>query len=150
MVNRDAIYQAFAALLTSKLTTGSTPPVKTVNQFFQGIKNLGPDKFPAIMMVPEKEPDKHSGDDPSIEWLKFNLYVYLEKDGVANSTAEKKLSPVLDAIDTAIGPDPVTGRGPNLGGLVRRIRREGTTTINTGGIGTQTAFALPILCMVTQ
>lgn len=102
---------------------------------------------PALFMTEHEEDAVEPGRGlPSKTTLGVEVFIYIASNSPGISGASI-LNPLLDALDAAIAPDPITGT-QTLGGLVSHCWVEGRTIKDPGDLDGQGLAVVPIRILV--
>jgi hypothetical protein len=98
---------------------------------------------PACFLTVHSEDDAYTSElTPSKTTITGDLFVYF-KTTDPDAVPATDLNNILDGIDAAIKPSPVTGK-QTLGGLVSHCRREGRVMLDPGDLDGQGLAIIPI------
>jgi hypothetical protein len=102
---------------------------------------------PALFIAVHGENDAYQSETlPSKTTITANLFLYFKTNDPAAVPATD-LNYILDGIDAAMAPSPVTGK-QTLGGLVSHCRREGQVMLDPGDIDGQGLAIIPFKILV--
>ena len=138
---REAVYSALFALLTGAaefVTTGRRA---------QALAQLQPSVLPALFQQQVWEETTQTNGIPPKYTLHVDIYVYAANPDTSQPSSPQ-LNALLDAIETALAPSPVTGR-QTLGGLVSHCFINGRTDILEGDLGNRVAALVPVEILCT-
>lgn len=76
--------------------------------------------------------------------LQVDVYLYARTSGDPSSSPATILNPLVDAIFTALKPDPISNK-QTLGGLVQHCWIEGSIETDEGVLGDQGVAIIPIV-----
>ena len=140
-VNREAIYSALFTLVS-----GAADFV-TTGRRIQIITQMQPSQLPALFQQQVSEDTQQVNGIPPKYTLRVDIAIYaLNPDQTQAATPQ--LNALIDAVEAALAPSPVTGR-QTLGGLVSHCFINGKTDIFEGDLGNKAAAVLPIEIVTT-
>jgi hypothetical protein len=139
-MNREAIYGALFARLAA------AGGFATASRRLRHWSDVGPAEQPALFQVQKSETARRDAGLPPRWTLAVDLFVYARApDDVTAATAV--INPLLDAIEAALAPDPVTN-AQSLGGLVAHCWIAGKVETDEGVLGGQAVAIVPIEILV--
>jgi len=140
-VIREPIYAALFALVQS------AAPFVTVSRRLRHWSDVGAAEQPALFMIQKTETAEERRPLP-VKWrASVDLYVYAQApdETTAPSTV---LNPLLDALEAALAPDPVS-HVQTLGGLVQHCWIAGRIATDEGVLGGQSVAIVPVEILVS-
>ncbi len=139
-MNREAIYSALFAKVTA--AAGSA----TASRRLRHWSDVGPAEQPALFQVQKSETARRDAGLPPKWTFALDLFVYAHApdDATAPTTV---VNPLVDAIETALAPDPVTNV-QSLGCLVAHCWIAGKVETDEGVLGGQAVAIVPIEILV--
>lgn len=149
----DTITPPSTIVLSQKMTQAGTGV--TFNTGFQtkGRRVLWHTQVPNqpalfVRQAAEHHPARPTGmgEKPIID---FELWIYARSGNIPDANPIDALNPLLDAVDIALKPSPVT-RSQTLGGLVTHCWIEGDVVIDAGDAGPQAVAMIPVKVLVPQ
>ena len=145
---REAIYAALETQLKTQLAT-ATPagPLKTVGRRLVPITGTNPPDMPAVMIFQPGSRATQRKRDPQRTVLAADLFIYLDVGDQSGTVKSSALNDVLDAIDTALKPDPLT-KVQTLGGLVSHCWTEGEAPVDEEVMGPTCKAMVPVFIEV--
>ena len=138
---REPIYAALFALVQS------AAPFVTVSRRLRHWSDVGAAEQPALFMIQKTETAEERRPLP-VKWrASVDLYVYAQApdETTAPSTV---LNPLLDALEAALAPDPVS-HVQTLGGLVQHCWIAGRIATDEGVLGGQSVVIVPVEILVS-
>lgn len=148
MNSRESIYAALFTLVSG--TTG----IKTSGRRIRPWEEVSFSDQPALFQVQKSEEAKVVTHIPTVWTLKVDLVLYVNNSGqdsgpgaVAPMTIA---NPIVDAIVTALLPNPATSNEQTLGGLVIRCRIDGEIVTDEGALGNQAVVVIPVTLFAPQ
>ncbi len=139
--SREAIYSALFALASS------AADFVTSGRRIQVITQMQPSQLPALFQQQISEDTQQVAGIPPKYTLRVDIAIYAVNQDVTQSAAPQ-LNALLDAVEAALAPSPVTGK-QTLGGLVQHCFINGKTDIFEGDLGNRAAAVLPIEIVTT-
>jgi hypothetical protein len=148
MMDREAIYGALFARLPG-LTTDLVPgPFVTKRRGLKHWNDVPAPQQPALYQTQVKETAEPFGSGAAIRWtLRLELYVYAYNGDQESGAAGAALNPLLDAIETALAPDPGL-QVQTLGQRVSSCVIRGTIETDEGALGPQSIAIIPLELVV--
>lgn len=152
---REAVWAALVAQLTTMVAPTPVPSGKitAVSRVWRPWEDLaGTDVSQPILYIVQTEngyaEDKGS---PALRSLSADLVLYCNRGSELTTEAGGvgQLDAILDAIDVALKPDPITGVN-TLGGLVSHCWITGKAAIYEGTLGEQLIATLPVEILLNQ
>jgi hypothetical protein len=139
---RETIMQALFALVS-----GSAPFV-TASRRLQLWNTLSAAEKPAIFQY-ERDDNYTNGKNylPIVE-MNVDLYIYTAPGLDSGITPISIMNPLLDAVDAALAPSPVTRR-QTLGGLVSHVWIDGKIMKDPGDIDGDGVAVIPVKILAT-
>lgn len=136
-MTREPIY---AALFAKFASIGA---LKTKSRRWRHWTDVAPADSPALFQAQKNEEIVQVTGQPPKHVLHVNLWVCISVDQTSDAVPSTAANPVLDAIETALAPDPVTQR-QTLGGLCYHCKIAGSVDTDEGLLGTMAVFIVPI------
>lgn len=143
-MNRENIYKALFDLLKANATL-SDPATgcKTFGRLLKHWDDVGAAQQPALfLMQGAEDPVYVSGNMPAKWQLHPHLYLYVNTSGDSARVPASVMNPLLDAIVSALTPNPVSNT-VSLGGQVEHCRI-GRIETDEGVLGVQGVAIIPI------
>ena len=140
MITREPIYSALFALWQN------LPGVITWSRRLEHWSDVPPSKQPALYQIQRHEDPKTVRGIPTTWHLSVDLYIYVNSGLDPDAVPSLILNPILDAIETALAPDPASGF-QTLGGLVSHAWISGRIETSEGALGAQEVAIVPIEIM---
>ena len=140
-VNREAIYSALFALVTSAADFATT------GRRAQLLTQMQPSQMPALYQQQVSEEVTQSTGIPPSYTLHVDIIIYAQNsDPTQPSTPE--INGLIDALEATLAPNPVTNR-QTLGGLVQHCFISGKTDIFEGDLANRVAAVVPVQILTT-
>lgn len=139
-MNREAIYSALFAKV------GAAAGFATASRRLRHWSDVGPAEQPALFQVQKSETARRDTGLPPKWTLALDLFVYVHAPDDATA-ATTVMNPLIDAIETALAPDPITNV-QSLGGLVAHCWIAGKVETDEGVLGGQAVAIVPIEILV--
>jgi hypothetical protein len=142
MNSRESIMQALFALVSASSS------FVTKSRRLQLWSSLSPAQKPAIFQY-EREDTYTNGKQylPIVE-MNADLYIYTAPGMDSGITPISVLNPLIDAVDTALAPNPVTRR-QTLGGLVSHVWIDGKIMKDPGDLDGDGIAVIPVKILAT-
>jgi len=143
-MNREAIMTALFNQVSN------TPDFAIASRKFQLWNEVGSADKPALFLKETKEDYKRTSEAvPATVMLHVDMYVNVDAPKDSDTTAATDINNLLDAIDTALAPDALSGT-QTLGGLVSHCWIEGEILKNGEDVGGDGLVVVPVrvLCVV--
>jgi len=137
MITREPIYAALFAKI--QMVSGVT----TISRRLLHWSDVPAENQPAIFQVQRHEDPIQQRGIPAKWKLYADLYVYVNTGADPYASPAILLNPIIDAIETALGPDASTGF-QTLGGLVSHCWISGRIETSEGALGQQEVAIIPI------
>lgn len=140
-MNRETIYAALFAKVSAAAA------FKTTSRRLKHWDNVAAGDHPALFQVQKGEmPEQRRGLPP--KWhLDADLYVYARSGADPAIAPAIELNALIDAIETALAPSPVTGF-QTLDGLVSHCWISGRIETDEGVLGDQAIAIIPIEILI--
>lgn len=135
-MSREAIYAALFAQVSG------AAGFKTKSRIFKPYSDVDAAQRPAIFMVQDAQTADQMRQRPPKWTLRAWLFIYVWSPD-PNTTATTQLNGLLDAVEAALAPNPVT-QVQDLGGLVSHCWIEGEVDIYDGSISEQAIAVVPV------
>jgi len=135
VISRETIYSALFARLSA------AGPFVTTSRKLKHWNDVKPPQQPAMFQAQKTEVPQQTPGLPTKWMLATDVYVYARAPG--SSTPSTIINPLLDAIEAALAPDPITNKC-TLGGLVQHAWIDGEIQTDEGTLGDQTVAIIPI------
>ena len=140
-MTREPIYAALFALIQS------AAPFVTTSRRLRHWSDVAAAEQPALFMIQKSETAEERRPLP-IKWrARVDLYLYAQAGGELTAPASV-VNPLLDALEAALAPDPVS-HVQTLGGLVQHCWIAGKIETDEGVLGGQTVAIVPIELLVS-
>lgn len=137
-MNREQIYAAlFAALSASSA-------FKTKSRKLRHWAEVKDVEQPALFQAQKREMAVTTPGQPTVWTFQVDIYLYVFQK---NGTPSTLLNQLVDALGTALVPDPITNKC-TLGGLVQHAWIEGAIETDEGTLGDQAVAIVPIVIKV--
>ena len=140
MINREAIYSAMFALLSSSAS------FKRSGRKLPSWNDVSAGDQPAIFVIQKSETPKTVTNQPTVWMFTADVYLYASTNDPATSPSQI-LNPIIDAVVSAL--KPVGAENQTLGGLVQYCRMAGAIQTDEGVLGDQAIVIIPIEILVT-
>ena len=139
-MNREAIYSALFAKMSA------AAGFATASRRLRHWSDVGAVEQPALFQVQRSETARRDAGLPSKWTLAVDLFLYAHAADDATAAATV-MNPLLDAIEAALAPDPVTNV-QGLGGLAAHCWIAGKVETDEGVLGGQAVAIVPIEILV--
>ncbi len=139
-MNREAIYSALFAKMSA------AAGFATASRRLRHWSDVGAVEQPALFQVQRSETARRDAGLPSKWTLAVDLFLYAHAADDATAAATV-MNPLLDAIEAALAPDPVTNV-QGLGGLAVHCWIAGKVETDEGVLGGQAVAIVPIEILV--
>ncbi len=136
-MNREAVYAGVFARVSA------VPGLVTASRRLRHWSDVAPAEQPALFQVQRGEDVHRLRGLPPRRQLSLDLYLYAATGGDPGTAPAQILNPLIDAIEAALAPDPVTGT-QTLGGLVEHAWIEGRIETDEGVLGDQAVMIVPV------
>lgn len=141
-MTREAIYAALETQLRSNISAALVPTISRLRE--QPSDNATPVlEYPCVYIQQLGEDPKPDPDNPMLLIFECELDIYVDAQDLNDVVRSSRLNPVLDAVDAALQPDPITGR-LTLGGLVYNCKRLGKSPTIEGVMQQKATAVWPI------
>jgi hypothetical protein len=138
---REPIYAALFALIED------AAPFVTTSRRLRHWSDVGAAEQPALFMIQKSETAEERRPLP-VKWrASVDLYLYAQAPDETTAPATV-LNPLLDALETALAPDPVS-HVQTLGGLVQHCWVSGRIATDEGVLGGQSVAIVPVEILVS-
>lgn len=141
-MNREAIYSALFAKLQSSASFA------TASRRLRHWDDVPAAEQPAIFQAQKREQVSTVPGQPPVWVLAVDVYLYARTGGGLNDSPATTLNPLLDALELALAPDPISNK-QTLGGLVQHAWIDGSIETDEGVLGEQAVAIVPITIKVT-
>lgn len=138
---REPIYAALFALLQN------AAPFVTASRRLRHWSDVAAPEQPALFMIQKSETAEERRPLPAKWRALVDLYLYAQAPDDTTPPAEV-MNPLLDAVETALAPDPVS-HVQTLGGLAQHCWIAGRIETDEGVLGGQTVAIVPIEILVS-
>ncbi len=140
-MNREPIYAALFIL------AAGAAGFATTSRRLRHWSDVGPAEQPALFVIQKSETAEERRPLPAKWRARVDLYLYAHApdDSTPPATA---MNPLLDAVETALAPDPVSNV-QTLGGLVQHCWIAGRIETDEGVLGGQAVAIVPIEILVS-
>jgi hypothetical protein len=140
-MTREPIYAALFALISGAAN------FVTVSRRLRHWSDVGAAEQPALFMIQKSESAEERRPLP-VKWrASVDLYLYAHAPDELTPPATI-LNPLLDAVETALAPDPVS-HVQSLGGLVSHCWIAGRVQTDEGVLGGQAVAIVPVEILVS-
>ncbi|AIV86366.1 hypothetical protein X986_3951 [Burkholderia pseudomallei] len=136
-MTREPIYAA----LFAKLST--IPGLVTTSRRLRHWADVQAVEQPALFQVQKREHQQPRKGLPAKVSLQCEIYLYVNTGNDMDVTPATTLNPLMDAIEAALAPDPLTGF-QTLGGTVSHCWIEGEIVTDEGMLGPQGVVIIPV------
>lgn len=142
-MTREPIYEALFNLLSS------IPGLQTTSRRLLHWSDVPAAAQPALFQAegPEKQEPKKGF--PAKVTLRCDIYLYVNTGNDLIVTPGPIINPLMDAIEAAIAPSPVTGF-QTLGGTVSHCWIEGEVVTDEGVLGAQAIKIIPVFILINN
>lgn len=141
--NRETYYAPLFSLL-SGITMA--PALVTISRRAQVITSMNPAQLPALFMQVGSQEIKQRRGFPAVHILTAEVFLYAANPD-RNTAADMALNAMIDAVEAALAPDPVTNVF-TLGKTVSHCWIEGTVEVLPAPLGERAAAIVPIHMLV--
>lgn len=142
-MSREAAYTALFSLLAGLKTSGA---VKACSRRVKLMEKMGPAELPALFMsVGGQKVEPRKGLPPK-RTLGAKVFLYVFNPD-ANTAAGIQLNNLIDAVEAALAPNPLTNV-QTLGGIVDHAWIEGQVEVFDGPLGEKAAAILSVNMLV--
>jgi hypothetical protein len=140
---REAIYSALFALVSG--LSGFV----TTSRRLRHWTDVAPEEKPALFQAQKTQGAAPVTNQPTRWHLYADLFVYVDTGQDPDAVPATLLNNLVDAIDAALSPNPVTAAPQTLGGLVTYCRISGTILTDEGTLGSQAVAIIPVEILAT-
>lgn len=140
-MNRESVY---AALFARASGAGE---FRTISRRLRHWGDVAPIDQPALFQAQRRETPEQQRGLPAKWRLVADLYIYANSGADPGITPTTELNVLLDAVENAFAPDPVTGV-QTLGGLASHCWISGPIETDEGTLGEQAVAIVPIEILV--
>ena len=137
MTSRETIYAALFSLLSASAGFNTTSRRLVVWD------DVPQDLQPALFQNQKKEIPTGQPGLNQVWTLTVDIFIYAHNMGDKSTAPSTIINPLIDAVQNAIAPDPVTNK-QTLGGLVQHAGIEGSIVTDEGVLGDQAVAIIPI------
>jgi hypothetical protein len=141
-MDREAIYSA----LFDKLSNAAE--FITVSRRLKHWSDVAAADQPALFQAQRREIVEGEPGLPRMHLLHVDAYIYAST-GDPDASPGEMINPLLDAIEAALAPDPITNK-QRLGGLVEHVWVEGEIETDEGTLGDQGVCIVPLVIKVSS
>jgi hypothetical protein len=141
-MDREAIYSALFDLLKG------AAEFQTASRRLKHWSDVPAADQPALFQAQRREIVEGEPGLPRIHMLHVDAYIYANT-GDSDLSPGEFLNPLLDAIEAALAPNPITNK-QQLGGLVEHVWVEGEIETDEGTLGDQGVCIVPIVIKVSS
>ena len=134
---RETIYAALFARL------GGVAGFVTASRRLRHWSDVAPAEQPALFQVQRGETLTERRGLPPRRQSAVELFLYVNTAGDPGTAPAQRLNPILDAIEAALAPDPVSNV-QTLGGLVTHAWIAGRIETDEGVLGDQAVAIVPV------
>ena len=138
-MSREAIYSALFAAVSG--AAGFVTRSRRLRHW----SDVAAAEQPALFQIQKSETAKQRRGLPAQWTLAVDLFLYAHAPDELAPPAST-LNPLLDAVEAALAPDPVSGI-QTLGGLVSHCWIEGKIETDEGVLGGQAVAVIPVLLL---
>jgi len=142
-MNRELIFSTLFNLIANN------PSLVTTDRQVRPWSDVPPSEQPALFMG---QGDEHAITRPGFptKWeMQANFYLYCNRSDDPAELAATQINNLLDVIELALKPSPVTGYN-TLGGLVFNCVIDGRIETDEGLLGPQSVAILPIKITIVE
>lgn len=130
MARREAI--ADALFQRTNAAAGKVEGLKTSSRTLRSFDQVGVKEMPALFQAQRPETvERTVKDGPPKRTMHFELWLYTAENQTPKTIPSQQLNNMTDAIETALAPDPLTGK-LTLGGLCAQCWLEGAIEFYEG------------------
>lgn len=138
MTGREAIYAALFARVSS------VAPFATIGRTRKHVDDVPAVNQPALFQTQGKQIATGAFAQPTKWTLHADLWIYAHASNPhADGNAAALLNQLIDAVETALAPEPAMGR-QTLGGLVSHCSIAGMIETDEGLLGDQAVAVIPV------
>jgi len=143
-MNREAIISALFALVSG------AAPFATASRRLQLWSSVPSSEKPALFLVERGDNYARASEAvPEAVTMQLEIYIYIDAGKDQSIVPASALNPLLDAIDTALAPSPLTGL-QTLGGLVSHCWIEGKIMKDAGDLDGDGVAVIPVRVLVPR
>lgn len=142
-MTREPIYAALFAKLSA------IPGLVTTDRRLQHWTDVQPAAQPALFQTQRRELQTPRKGMPAKVTLQCEIYLYVNTGNDLSATPATTLNPLMDAIEAALAPDPIT-MFQTLGGTVSHCWIEGEIITDEGVLGPQGVAIIPVNILVNN
>ncbi|WP_213308182.1 hypothetical protein [Paraburkholderia sacchari] len=136
-MTREPLYLALFAKLAA------IPGLVTTSRRLQHWNDVPASAQPALFQAQKKETQTPRKGLPAKVTLHCDIYLYVNTGNDMSVTPATTINPLMDAIEAALAPDPLTGF-QTLGGTVSHCWIEGEIASDEGLLGPQGVLIIPV------
>ncbi len=140
-MKREPIYQALFDRINE------IDGISTCSRILQHWDDVSPNMQPALFLAQDSQAAEQVTGYPTKYVLGAKLWVYTHRDTNGQVPATQ-INNILDAVDGALAPDPMTLNKQTLGGLVEHCWISGSIDTDEGLLGNQDVAIVPISMLV--
>jgi len=143
-MNREAIISALFALVSGAANFA------TASRRLKLWGSVPPSEKPALFLVERGDTYARASEAvPEAVTMQVEIYIYIEAGKDESIVPASVLNPLLDAIDTALAPNRLTGL-QTLGGLVSHCWIEGKLMKDAGDLDGDGVAVIPVKVLVPR
>lgn len=143
MTTREPIYAALFAKLQA------IQGITTISRRLRHWTDVQAEEKPAIFQAQRRELQQPRKGLPAKVTLQCDVYLYVDSGNDMTATPATIINPLMDAIEMALAPDPVSGV-QTLGGTVSHCWIEGEIMSDEGYLGSQGVLIIPVNILVNN
>lgn len=136
-MTREPIYAALLAKLAAAAN------YNTASRRFKMFTDVAPPDLPALFVLQKDEVAQTVPGMNTVWTIQCEAVIYANVSGDPNVAASSTLNPLLDAVEAALAPSPVTNK-QTLGGLVQHCTIAGAIRIDETINGDRMIAVVPI------
>lgn len=143
-MNREAIITALFNLVSSSASFATT------SRRLRLWSNVSSSEKPALFLVERGDNYIRASEAvPEAVTLQLEIYIYTEAGKDQSIVPASVLNPLIDAVDTALAPNPLTGL-QTLGGVVSHCWIEGKILKDAGDLDGDGVAVIPVKILVPR
>lgn len=143
-MNRELVLLALFNLLSNAASFA------TVSRRLRLWSSVAPADKPALIMVDKTDVYQRASEAvPEAITMQIDVYIYTDAGSDQSGIPSTALNTLLDAVDTALLPDRLTGK-QTLGGLVSHCWIEGRVMKDAGDIDGNGVAVIPIRILIPR
>lgn len=137
-MNRELIYSKFFDLVKG------VADFKTASRRLKHWSDVAPPQQPALFVAQRTEIVTRTPGLNPVWDLQMDIYLYANTGGDKSVAPSQILNPLIDAIEGALKPDPISNK-QTLGGLVAHAWIDGVIETDEGVLGDQAVAIIPVV-----